>query len=446
MRRVRPGTEIIRGAAGSGKTTTAVLKLKLLLLWALSIRKAEGSDAPVRALVLTFNRTLRGYIDDLVQENIPEGNVELNIDTCSHWAYEKLGRPQMCDENLLESFCSRAASTIGLTTEFLLNESNYVMGRFLPHQLSNYLNYARDGRGLAPRVDKPIRQLILDLIVDPYNAWKATHNVVDWNDLAILMSSIPFEDYDIIIADEAQDFSANQIRAILAHKKSTAATSFVLDTAQRIYAGGFTWAEVGLTIRPEDSHRLKVNYRNTPEISRLSASLINHVPLDEDGTRQELSAPVGNARPILLEGLFSQQVDWCIDYLRSIDITKESVAFLHPKGWFSYLESRLAYAGINFVNLTQRRDWPQSNINIALSTLHSAKGLDFDHAILIGLSKESLPDGEFGVGDERFETASRLLSMAIARAKINVVLGFKQGDAPALLANLDSTVYDKVVL
>jgi superfamily I DNA/RNA helicase len=253
--------------------------------------------------------------------------------------------------------------------------------------------------------------------------------------------------YDIIIVDEAQDFSANQLRAVLAHAKPEAAISFILDTAQRIYAGGFTWAEVGLNIRPEDSHRLKVNYRNTPEISRLAAQLISQVALDDDGTPPEAGDVTGNPVPVVLEGFYNQQVDWCIDYINSkVDLEKESVAFLHPKGWFSHLEKRLVEADIDYVNLTQRRDWPKSSTNVALSTLHSAKGLDFDYCIIIGLSKTNLPEGEFAKGDDRFENACRLLSMAIARARKQVILGYKADERPSILDNLDEASYEKVVL
>ena len=57
-----PGFRIIRGAAGSGKTTTALLRLQSLVAVRLNRRRRHGYDAPVRVLVLTFNRTLEGYI------------------------------------------------------------------------------------------------------------------------------------------------------------------------------------------------------------------------------------------------------------------------------------------------------------------------------------------------------------------------------------------------
>ena len=59
------GIEVIRGAAGSGKATTAILRLRGLSGIFLNRRRGTNSTDPVRILILTFNRTLRGYIKRL---------------------------------------------------------------------------------------------------------------------------------------------------------------------------------------------------------------------------------------------------------------------------------------------------------------------------------------------------------------------------------------------
>jgi DNA helicase IV len=58
--RNRPGTELIRGAAGSGKTTTAFLSLRSLAGMFASRRLRQADSSPIRILALTYNRTLRG--------------------------------------------------------------------------------------------------------------------------------------------------------------------------------------------------------------------------------------------------------------------------------------------------------------------------------------------------------------------------------------------------
>jgi hypothetical protein len=447
IKRIRSGVELIRGAAGSGKTTTAILKLKLLLLWALSRRRRSGVDAPVKALILTYNKTLKGYIEDLVSDNISTGNISVEVDTFGRWSFRALGSPAMSNGYDLHNCAIGSSNEIGLSADFITNEATYVMGRFLPDDLDEYLTCRRDGRGAMPRVDRPIRQAILDKVIIPYINYKHSNGINDWNDLAVALSVIKYCDYDVIIVDESQDFSANTIRAILNQLGPDGAATFVIDTAQRIYAGGFTWSEVGVTIRPENSCRLAVNYRNTPEIARLSAGLLSCVALDDDGTAPLLDDLSGSLRPIILKGYFNQQVAWCIDYIKSnVDLSKDSVAFLHPKGWFDFLKSALCRAGLEYIEITGVSEWPQGATNIALCTLHSAKGLDFDHVIIIGLDKKGFPEGDYEIGDDRFENACRLLSMAIARARSSVVIGYKEGEQPDVISRLDSAYYDEIVL
>ena len=61
----RIGTEIIRGAAGSGKTTTALLRLRNLSDMFRARHTRLSIKQPVRALLLTYNRTLCGYVEAL---------------------------------------------------------------------------------------------------------------------------------------------------------------------------------------------------------------------------------------------------------------------------------------------------------------------------------------------------------------------------------------------
>ena len=86
---------MIRGAAGSGKTTTALLRLKFLANFrhnrAQRARSQGDEDAPVNILVLTFNKTLRGYVNALAREQLPaELTANLEVSTFAKWGYDLL--------------------------------------------------------------------------------------------------------------------------------------------------------------------------------------------------------------------------------------------------------------------------------------------------------------------------------------------------------------------
>ncbi len=51
----------------------------------------------------------------------------------------------------------------------------------------------------------------------------------------------------MVVVDESQDFSANQVRAILNHLADDHTITFVMDAAQRVYPQGFNWRDVGIT-------------------------------------------------------------------------------------------------------------------------------------------------------------------------------------------------------
>ena len=56
----------------------------------MSARKNRfGDESPVRILLLTFNRTLSGYVRALAKEQLTDIKGEIEIDTFAKWSMRK---------------------------------------------------------------------------------------------------------------------------------------------------------------------------------------------------------------------------------------------------------------------------------------------------------------------------------------------------------------------
>ena len=279
----RPGFRLIRGAAGSGKTTAALLRLRQLCGSRLARRDRLGSDQPVRVLVLTFNQTLRGYVSELAREQVSASDaLDLTIDTFGRWALHLVGQRTVMSGPERRNRIRALLSGAGLSRqnlEYFTDEVEYVIGRFPPDRREDYLEATRSGRGRAPAVPQRIRQRLLIDVIGPFEAQKANQGESDWNDIAVEASTAHGDGYDVLVVDEAQDLSGNQIRAILAGLNEDHATTFIMDAVQRIYPQGFLWREVGIDMRPQMVFALTRNHRNTVEVARLAASLVRGLPV-----------------------------------------------------------------------------------------------------------------------------------------------------------------------
>lgn len=447
----RPGTRVIRGAAGSGKTTTSILMLKTALGYLLDYKREQSQAEPIKVKVFSFNKTLSAYVNDLIAEISAQigarpDELELNVSTLGRYLFGNLpfGK-EIIQDNLKERTLRRLMVGIGLPPHFILDEVEYLLGRVDLNSIDDYLALDRVGRGSKPRVTQNQRKEILEKVIYPYIQFKEQRNLLDWNDLAYMASKASFDEFDIVIVDEAQDFSANQLKGILNQLSSESFTTIVLDSAQQIYKRGFTWKEIG--VKNPTYSRLDRNYRNTFEVANFATLLLNNsgVNLDDDATLPELSAIERHGElPIVIQDRFSQQLKYAIRYIKeNIDITTNSVCFLHPKGggWFDFVRSELNRASIAFVEITKADAWPLSDINVALSTIHSAKGLEFDYIILLGIEDGHFIFEDTDNEDSNYVSSIKLISMAITRAKENVILGFKEDTKPQFIKYLESGTY-----
>lgn len=444
------GAELIRGSAGSGKTTTALLRLTSLSNMMRGRKDRVGDDSAVKVLLLTFNRTLAGYVRTLAKAQVVGTNHEIEISTFAKWSLSKLGLTNVHSDGSRNLLHSLAVDFDGLEPSYVVQEVEYLLGRFEPKDIERYIKAERTGRGALPRVDASMRRRILDGVVYPYLQHLDKMDWLDWNFLSLKMRrDIPSLEYDIIIVDESQDFSANEIRAIHHHLAQDHAITFVIDTAQRIYARGFTWAEAGINVTGSRSHRLQENHRNTKEIAAFASGILNGVAVDIDGVLPNLSlAQTSGALPKVISGIYSQQIAWAIDYIRnSVDLNNETVAFLKPEGgkWFKTIKQELSSANLKFADMQRNSDWPNEDVNIAISTFHSAKGLEYDHVIIIGFNQENTHFGDEERSDQ-IQVLRRLLAVAVARARKQVIVGYKPGEESQLISYFDAATFEEVLL
>jgi superfamily I DNA/RNA helicase len=411
--------------------------------------KRASDRAPVRVLVLTFNRTLKGYIEELAKQQFKQdGTLILEVSTFSSWSVSLTGANHIIDHNDARQLIDKFGTALGLEDEFKFEEVQYVLGRFPPDQLSEYVTTRRVGRGALPRMPRSMREALLTEVITPYKNYKAANKIHDWTDLANWLAAKKKASYDVVVVDETQDFSANELRAIMNQLSVAHTVTFVLDTTQRIYArSGFSWSEIGIQVGSENSFKLSSNYRNTRQIASFAAALLADVSTDDDGAIPDFSlAQKDGPVPIVYRGGFPDQLAYVLRYIKeSVNLNDESVAFLHPKGggWFRSIRQALEANELKFVLITRRSNWPQGPENIVLSTMHSAKGLEFDHVIIIGLDGEVVPIGDNEGSEEELDSLTRLrklVAMAVGRARKQVIVGFKPNDAPAIATYLNNKI------
>ena len=442
-----PGFRLIRGAAGSGKTTAALMRLRQLCGARVARKDRMGATDPIRVLVLTFNRTLRGYVRHLAKEQVgTSDDISLEVETFSRWAMRLCDGSKVVvgDDTRLRRLLREAGFTHDL--DYFVGEVQYILGRWPPEDRAEYLGAERFGRGRAPAVPRPARARLLEEVVAPYEEGNRQRGKVDWSDVALEAAAAPCEGYDVVVVDEAQDLSANQIRAILAHVAEDHTTTFVIDAVQRIYPQAFRWREVGLEIRPNQVFVLRDNHRNTIATARLAASLVNDLPDDEDGVVPDpASSNREGPRPQVIVGKYSAQLAYMLDAVSTELQADESVAILQPRGggWFAYAKQELARRGIAYCVLTRNRDWPTGPELVALSTIHSAKGLEFDHVLMPGLNQEVTPHGDDDQ-DGGLDALRRLVAMGIGRARKSVALGYKRGEKSTVIDFMDADTYDLI--
>jgi len=453
---------LLRGCAGSGKTTIAVY------------RAIEFAGRGQRVLFLTFNRTLANAAKTMIEElvnPVPEG---LEVYTVDGWLHRLVKERQGSAPSLFKgdedckqvikqaiSVVQRAQPQVfaryfppddPATETFLVEEIMHVVLPSGVTALEDYLAWQRHGRKTA--LHESARRIVWQV----YEAYQSLRKGrLHWNDLARLAAQElrrqPLQPaYDHIIVDEVQDLSAARLRAVLTLLGTAPACSLFMvgDIAQSIYSRGFAWRDLGLNMRGR-SASLRKNFRNTRQIAEAAAHLHEHNRLlkqSEEFVDPEPIERVG-PRPCLIQTERISQVQKAlIEKLLSLvegeTFRLADFAILAPTNDLCE-EFQRALTRENLRSVLHRdEEFNLFEEQIKILTIHSAKGLEFPVVFVVGLHEDVLPRKSYALSEEEqalhLERERTLLYVAMTRAAEGLFLFSAQERPSRFLRELEAVV------
>lgn len=260
-----------------------------------------------------------------------------------------------------------------------------------------------------------------------------TNNILQINESII--KELP--KYDAILIDEGQDLEAEWFRFIVKNLRSPEHSHLViaLDGAQNLYNRKYTFKSLGIKAVGR-TIILKENYRNTREILKLSNNILmdNVKSCGEDDNdfiieTNSIIRSGGTPKIVQCEN-FQDEIEHIINNI--IDLKRKNIqygdmAILYPYGKYKGME----YAKIIREKLKEKsieydilnKDYNKYSFNtdknrLKISTIYSAKGLDFSVVFICGINDGLL---------KRKEASKKLLYVGMTRARdiLNITYSVK---------------------
>ena len=454
------GATLVRGVAGSGKTTVAVQRAEFLL-------KNYCIDEEDRILLVTYNNTLVRYLRYLYKKANVQGedylslfgatpaNVDITtvdslfsryyfkfFDECqrkallfsNQKAYEVI---KNCAAELGKKFPNTGLMD-PQNAAFLKDELDWIRScNYM--ELSEYQNVDRLGRQSMKQAEGPqrlrknseTRQAIYELML-AVDARLDEEGLIDFKlrDILVLNRAreVSVPKYTHIIVDETQDLTRVQLQLLqLLHKEGDySSIFFVIDTAQSIYSHswlvrGRSFTSIGLDLKGKGTI-LSKNYRTTTQIAKAAYSLIEGTDVVEDEYFVEPALldrqgqfPV--CRHFVSEKNEAEFVAEEIQGLQGRYQLREIIVIARMYRQLEMVRLELEEQGLA-CRLLKERDSTFDEDCVKLLTMHSIKGLEFKVVFIIGLSDSVIPYRIYNDLDDEIQvvTERKLLYVGMTRA------------------------------
>lgn len=435
---------LIRGQAGSGKTTVLAARARRILS-ALN----QGS-----LLFLTYNSALSAYVKTAFAKSGMQGSIDVR--TFHDWAKttsESLGyefQGWVDGKQRSEKICEIiefARIELGQHRLYeLKNKSELLMwwseeiawlfGQCIT-RLDEYLTVERKGRGNSIRLLQEDRKFVW-FVYEAYQEWLEESRKEDYDNPAgfilrcLREKHVNLPDnlrYDHVLVDEVQDFDKSWLLAVV--KIPKVSLTLAGDLAQKIYKRNFTWASVGINVRGSRSRYLSGNHRTTKQIMDVASYLLigNSITLNDDYV-----APISpnrngdKVKKIISHGArdaYEKGYDYIADSFRRLRIANVAVVLPFSKQLYP-TKKALRARGLD-ADVAKGTKLGKLPPGIFVTTYHQLKGLEFDHVVILGLHDAQYPGRLLSTIPEEDQLEEeqlmrRVLYVAMTRAKKTVAL------------------------
>lgn len=464
------GHVLVKGVAGSGKTTVAVHKIPFLL-------KDYTYEKDDKVLVITYNKSLINYIKYIYEEiernkeneQLTLGIYEsgdkdkLYIETIDDMMFryftsyikdEKLEKLRIATERQITKAMEEAIKVVKEEYEkvnvldtknlsFIIEEIRWMKSCHYT-DIEDYQTVDRIGRISNNNVEathklrknSKIRKAIFEVMLQ-YNDNLKKGKLVDFQDVALMAleqaKKEVEEKYTHIIVDETQDLTRVQLEFIkmLYSNRSYSSMLFVSDTAQSIYpeawlVKGRSFTSIGLDMTGK-STSLSKSYRTTMQIAYAAYSLIEddkNILEDDNFVKPSLIDKQG-VYPVYRN--FKNKVSEAEYIAETIENElkdkydyKDIAIISKLKNQLKDIKVFLEKKNIPYRELESNEELDFNEGCVKLLTMHCAKGLQFKAVIIAGLNDKIIPsrnfENEFEDSDFVESIDRRLLYVGMTRA------------------------------
>jgi len=480
------GHFLIKGVAGSGKTTVAVSRIPFLLN-----HYCFAEDDAI--LMVTFNKTLVNYIQFIYNKVEEENKMDFSsifvvdknkvnivtIDSIIYKYFQLYKKTNKFSLNLLTDnkvVYDLMAQSIAAgrklypnlkildqkNMKFLVDEIDWIKASKYT-EIEEYQNIDRLGRmgnqsGDGPQKlmkNSPVRKGIFDLM-GIYNKKLNNAGFIDFKDMSLLalkqVNEKGIKKYTHIIVDESQDLTRVQLEFLKAlhNEKEYSSFMFVADMAQSIYphswlVKGRSFTSIGFDMKGK-SNVLSKNYRTTTQIAQAAYSLLDkdqNIINDDNFVKPSLIDRQGYYPTCTQFKTPKDEAEYIIVEIKNILVNqynyKDIVIVGKNKNQLKVLKGYFEKEKVPCM-LLERTDDNFDEEKIKLLTIHSIKGLEFKVVFIIGVNEGIIPYLSYQEAEDEGmqETMERKL-LYVGMTRANEVLYLTSSGKPSrFLLDIDS--------